>query len=312
MSHESSATAGMRKTATCAADESAISRRERDLPPVRDDHGAAVLGRVADDRDDHGGDEELAEADLLGEHLERADEDLGDERGGDRRDGERAERRAKRPPLDLLVGGDVHRAVPTERVPRDDDVDDEQHDRDPAETTASEWRSGSPSQPGTEGMRKSNGRERDQPEREKAREAIERPAAAGDERDAEDEQEVPDDATRERAADDLGQALVHGDERDDQLGRVPERGVEEAADPRPGVLGGVLGRLADQPGERDQRERREHELRRLGEVGEVVERDRDRRERQRREEDLPSPRPRNRTQHRLPGGGTERAAVATA
>ena len=36
--------------------------------------------------------------------------------------------------------------------------------------------------------------------------------------------------------------------------------------PGPGVLGGVLGRLADQPGQRDQRGRREHELERLRRV----------------------------------------------
>jgi len=65
--------------------------------------GIAVLGSIADDRDDHRGDEELAEADLLGEHLERSDQDLGDESGGDRRNGERDESFPQRPPADLLV-----------------------------------------------------------------------------------------------------------------------------------------------------------------------------------------------------------------
>ena len=60
-----------------------------------------------------------------------------------------------------------------------------------------------------------------------------------------------------------GQAVRDGEQRDDQLGRVAEARVEEAADAGPGVLGCVLGRLADQPGERDQRERREDEERRL-------------------------------------------------
>ena len=72
------------------------------------------------------------------------------------------------------------------------------------------------------------------------------------EREAEDEQEVADHAPRQRAPDDLGQALGDGEERDDQLGRVAEAGVEEAADPGAGVMGGVLGRLADQPRQRDQ------------------------------------------------------------
>ena len=82
--------------------------RERDLPAGGDDDGAAVLGGVADDRDDHGRDEELGDADLLGEDLERADEDLGDERGDDRRDAEDEQRQLEAPARDLLVARDVH------------------------------------------------------------------------------------------------------------------------------------------------------------------------------------------------------------
>ena len=66
-----------------------------------------MLGRVADDRDDHGSDEEVRQADLVGERLERADEDLGDERGDDGGDAERGERLLERPGLDLLVARDV-------------------------------------------------------------------------------------------------------------------------------------------------------------------------------------------------------------
>ena len=88
---------------------------------------------------------------------------------------------------------------------------------------------------------------------------------------------------------------MDGDERDDQLGRVAERRVEEAADPGPGVLGRVLGRLADQPRERDERRRGEDELDRLVEVGEVVERDRERPERR------PAKRMRRTTSRTLPG-----------
>ena len=58
--HERSATAGIRKTATCAADESAISVASLIVAPIRDDDGATVLGCVADDRDDDRGDEEVA------------------------------------------------------------------------------------------------------------------------------------------------------------------------------------------------------------------------------------------------------------
>ena len=69
---------------------------------------------------------------------------------------------------------------------------------------------------------------------------------------------------------------MHGDERDDQLGGVPEGRVEEAADPGACVLGSVLRRLADQPGEGDEGGRGEDELDRLVEVCEVVQRDRER------------------------------------
>ena len=85
ISHERSATAGMRKTATCAPEARAISAASLILPRYGDDDGAAVLGRVADDGHDHRGDEEVAQVRLLGERLERADEDLGHERGDDRR-----------------------------------------------------------------------------------------------------------------------------------------------------------------------------------------------------------------------------------
>ena len=105
-------------------------RRELDLAAVGDDHRAAVLRRVPDDRDDHGGDEEVRQMDLLGERLERADEDLGDERRHDGRDAERGERRLERPGLDLLVARDVDDVVAAQRVDRDDGVDDEERDRD--------------------------------------------------------------------------------------------------------------------------------------------------------------------------------------
>ena len=58
------------------------------------------------------------------------------------------------------------------------------------------------------------------------------------------------------------QAVRDGEQRDDQLGRVAEARVQEAADARAGVLGRVLRRLADQPRERDQRSGREDEERR--------------------------------------------------
>jgi hypothetical protein len=109
--------------------------------------------------------------------------------------------------------------------------------------------------------------------------------AAEEEREPEHEQQVPDHGSGQRAADDLELHRVHCEERDDQLRRVPEGRVEEAADPRSRVLRCVLGRLADQPRERDQRRRREHELERLRRVEDVVHDDHDGGERDRGEED---------------------------
>ena len=81
ISHESNATAGIRKTATWALDASAISAASLMFPRARDHHGTPVLGGVADDRDDHGGDEELREPDVRRELVDRPDEDLCDQRG---------------------------------------------------------------------------------------------------------------------------------------------------------------------------------------------------------------------------------------
>ena len=58
------------------------------MAAVSGDDRAAVLGGVADERDDHDGDEELREAEPLPERPERADEDGRDERGRDRGDGQ--------------------------------------------------------------------------------------------------------------------------------------------------------------------------------------------------------------------------------
>ena len=74
---------------------------------------------------------------------------------------------------------------------------------------------------------------------------------------------------------------MDGDQRDDELGRVPERRVEEAADAGAGVVRRVLRRLADEPREGDERERGERELGHLVDVRGVVEEDDERAERER-------------------------------
>ena len=75
------------------------------------------------------------------------------------------------------------------------------------------------------------------------------------------------------------------EERDDQLRRVAEARVEEAADAGARVLGRVLGRLADQPRERDERRAREQEEQHLVRVRHVVDEDRHGREGEQRPED---------------------------
>ncbi len=160
-----------------------------------------------------------------------------------------------------------------QRVPRHDDVEAEQHDRD---------RYGESRQLVSIRVAVPAGDRRDQeehrcgreePEGEKAREPVEPAATTREERGAEDEQEVGHDAPGQGSTNDLGEAVVDRDQRDDELRRVAERRVEEAADSRPRVLRCVLGRLSDQPGERNESDRGEHELRGLREVGPVVEED---------------------------------------
>ena len=103
----------------------------------------------------------------------------------------------------------------------------------------------------------------------------------------EHEQDVRGDAPGQRAAHDVRQPLVDREQRDDQLGRVPEGRVEEPADSGSGVLAGVLGRLSDQPRERDERERREHEQHDLARSDDPVEEEDDRREGERGPQEVP-------------------------
>ena len=113
------------------------------------------------------------------------------------------------------------------------------------------------------------------------RDAVDLALRPDEQREPEDEEEVADDAPRQRAAHDLEEPVVDREEGDDQLGRVPEGRVEEAADARARVLGGVLGRLADQPGERDERDRCEDEERDFVGIDREPDDDRERREAER-------------------------------
>ncbi len=266
-----------------------------------------MLGGVADDRDDHGGDEEVGETDLLGEHLQRADQDLRNEGGGHGGDAQYGERAAERPGLDVLIARDVEHPMAAEGVDRDDDVDEQECDGDgygqdcevvPVGITL-------PARDG--GDEEEERRERDAAIATKLEKRSSSPRPPSDEREAEHEEQVPDHAPCERPANDFGEPLVDRDQSDDQLGGVAEGRVEEAADTGARVLGGVIRCLSDQPGKRDERERGEHELRYLVGVGEVVERDRDRRERERSEEE-----PTGHGGQALPGRSGVRGSTACA
>ena len=74
-------------------------------------------------------------------------------------------------------------------------------------------------------------------------------------------------------------------------GAFPKLALRKPPMPGPGVLRRVLGRLADQPRERDEGDRGEHEERDVAGVRELVDEDRDGREEERRPEELPAHRP---------------------
>ena len=98
---------------------------------------------------------------------------------------------------------------------------------------------------------------------------------------------LPTTLPSQRAAHDLGQAFVHRDQGDDQLRRVAERRVEEPANSRTRVVGRMLGCLADQPREGNQRDRGESELGGVVDDVRVVECDDERSEKERRPQELP-------------------------
>jgi hypothetical protein len=103
-------------------------------------------------------------------------------------------------------------------------------------------------------------------------------ATADEHRGAHHEQDVAEDGSHDGRLDDLLEPLVESEEGDDELGRVAEGDVQEAADARARAGGQLLRRAAHQRRRRDHAERgRDEDDRRVG-VREL-ERDRDRYER---------------------------------
>jgi hypothetical protein len=77
--------------------------------------------------------------------------------------------------------------------------------------------------------------------------------------ETEDHQHVANDRPGERGLHDRRFARTKGHEPDDELGRVAERRVEEPAHSRPSVVREVLGGLAHEASQRQDRETGDHE-----------------------------------------------------
>ena len=236
-----------------------------------------MLGRVADDRDDHGGDEEVATG-RLSRRRPRSSR-----RASRRRAPWRPSRRRGRRARD----GTTSRASASSPVATccwrcrrseyhvDADVENEQRDRDRDRQIGERVAVRVAVPAGDREIRKRSVATRDQPERDEARRAGRsrpRPPTSSEKPSTSSRFPTTEPVSEPRTTSvspswTAKSAMISS-------GRVPEGRVQEAADARPRVLGCVLGRLADQPRERDQRERGEHELERRIEVRDVVEQDR--------------------------------------
>ena len=207
------------------------------------------------------------------------DEDLADESGQRGRRGERPERDRQAPGAFRLGAAlAVLLPVPPQAPGGHDHVEHEQDRRD----GRAQDREGMPVRiavpPRNRRDEEQRRRREDETELHKHRGAADPPppVRGHEHREPEHEQQVRDDAPDQRAAHDLRQPARDGEQRDDQLRRVSEARVQEPADSRPGVLTRVLGRLADQPGERHQGRRRDGEQRHVAGMDHVAQQNRDR------------------------------------
>src|ERR1019366_2681852 len=230
-----------------------------DPAPSRQQYRAPVLRRVSDDRNDHERDEELREVRRVCKGPQRADERFADQGGHDRRNAEHHEGGRQRPAGAFVFSGPEELPLAAQRVPGHGHADDQKqygHRKRELGERAAFWIAVEPRRGGDE---HENGSESDQAERDVGRSAIDEARLAEEKGEAEDEQQVAGDRAYERRPDDRGQAPGHGDDRNDQLRRVTERRVQEAADPGTGMAGKVVRRLADQPRQRDQAHASKHE-----------------------------------------------------
>ena len=186
-------------------------------------------------------------------------------------------------------------AVRLQREPQAREVGEQQHDRD-RERHLLDARSGSSSPPRRAAAARRRGRAGTSPAARARRSASSSivacalaasatnllalaPPAADQHRGAHDQQQVAEDRADDRGLDDLLQALLEREQRDDQLRRVAERDVQQAADARarrgaraPRSPGPSAPRSARRPAPTRRRSM-------IGSACEQVEHDRDRDER---------------------------------
>ena len=258
--------------------------REIHLVLHGDEDRGAVLGRVADDRNQDDADEDLGHAEAMRGLLDGTDEELahdGHERGRDeqhergsqvassgawRGAGARVAARplvALEPLLEGALAG-VEVSVGAERERKAQQVDDEQDDRDfqaqgllphlgvSAGDHVEDRRHHQPHD--REGEQRRAGARRDPVE---LLPLVFGPAGEGG--DAEHEQDVADDRPGERCLHHVVQPGPQGGQRDDELGGVAEGRVQEPAHARTESLGDVLGRAAHPARKRHDGDRRRRE-----------------------------------------------------
>ena len=117
-----------------------------------------------------------------------------------------------------------------------------------------------------------HGQRRDQPgaARVEALGAVLQPA--DDERDTEHEHAVREDRTDQRRLDDLDEPLVQREQRDEELRQVAERRLDDAGAAGTEPRAQLLGRGADQAGERGERRGRDDERRTSSKPREMADR----------------------------------------
>ena len=150
--------------------------------------------------------------------------------------------------------GDVQRAVPPQRVPRHDDVDEQEHDRDGHGDDGQRVAVGVAVPAGDRRDQEEEDGEGDERERDEARLAVEPPScrrrgARSRGRGGGSRSTLPVSEPRTTSVSPwltARRAMISS-------GAFPNVALRKPPTPGPGVVRSVLGRLADQPGERDER-----------------------------------------------------------